>query len=513
LNILSAQQLAEADQSTIQKLQVSTLDLMERIATLIFERLHQRLNGAPVPIKVFCGIGKNGGDGLALARLLIQNGYQVTTYVANFSKDREQEFLTNYDRIKEVTKKWPLLITGIDDFPELSPQDIIVDALFGTGINRPIDGWMAQLVEHINKVPAFKVALDMPSGLFANTAQPANAPVVGVQHTFTFQAPKLSFYLPQTGMLVGSYEVVNIGLDPEYMAQAKPLAQLVTKNAVQRLYRNRPVFSHKGNYGHVVVMAGSQGYYGATILASGGAINSGAGKVTAYVPKNASSIVHTSLPEAMTIEDPNEHHIAHFNVSIDNHTLCVGPGIGVHDEVVSAFAKALSQQSTPTILDADALTILARNEGLWSSVPKGSVITPHEGELERLVGSWKDDYEKIEKAKELSTNRGVIVVIKGAHTLIIEGSQVYVNDTGNPGMATAGSGDVLSGVIASFIAQGYPPIQAAIFAVYVHGLAGDIAVQTYAHEGVKASIISNFIGPAILQLFKQDTPQIPAQQQ
>ncbi|GAK97641.1 NAD(P)HX epimerase [Nonlabens tegetincola] len=511
MKILSGEQLAQADASTIQKQQISSIDLMERVATLVFERLHQRLNGAPVPIKVFCGIGNNGGDGLAIARHLIQHGYHVTTYVTNCSKKRSKDFLVNYDRIKEVTKDWPILLSCKDDFPEIGQQDIVIDAIFGTGINRPIDGWMAEFVEHINNSRAFKVAVDMPSGLFADQAQ-NDAPVIRANHTFTFQTPKLSFFLPETGNLVGTYEVINIGLDPEYMMQVQPLANLVDKDLAQRMYKNRNPFSHKGDYGHVLVMAGSEGKMGAAVLASGAAINAGAGKVTALIPEDGNTILQCSVPEVMSILSSGESHVTNFDHELQNYVLCVGPGLGLKDDTFSAFAKAISKQASPVVIDADGINLLSRDLGLLKKIPENSILTPHDGELKGLIGEWKGSYDKLSKAQKFSMEHKVILVLKGAFTFTVTPQGMFVNDSGNPGMATAGSGDVLSGVIAAFLAQKYDPITATLFGVYLHGASGDLAVQTYAHEGLKASIISNFIGPAILNLFRQPQQQPPQQQ-
>lgn len=511
LKILSAQQLAEADQSTIDKNQISSNDLMGHIAKLIFDKIHQRLQGSPVPIKIFCGIGKNGGDGLALARQMIQHGYHVTTYVTNCSKKRAPEFLYHYDKIKEVTKDWPILLSCKEDFPDLHPQDIIIDAIFGTGINRPIDGWMADLVHYLNKTPAFKLAIDMPSGLYANTPQDIATPIIQAQHTFSFETPKLSFFLSQTGKFTGTFEVVQIGLDPEYMMKVEPLAQIITPDAAKSMYKPREKFSHKGDYGHVLTMAGSKGKVGAAVLSNSAALNMGAGKVTAYIPAHANVILQSSLPEIMTISSLGEDFITDFEHDIKDITLCVGPGLGTGDDVSSAFAKALSQQSLPVVIDADGLNILSDNSVYWKLIPKNSILTPHDGELENLIGQWKDDYDRLEKAKKLSIDKDVIIVLKGAHTIVVSGKNLYINDTGNPGMATAGSGDVLSGIIAGLLAQKYDALTAAVFGVFLHGRAGDIASQTYAHEGLKASIISNFVGAAILDLFRPE-PQQPQQQ-
>jgi hydroxyethylthiazole kinase-like uncharacterized protein yjeF len=512
LKILSAQQLAQADQSTLVKQQISSIELMERAATLVFERIHQRLNGAAVPVKIFCGIGNNGGDGLAIARHMIQHGYQVTVYITNYSKKRVPDFLTNYDRIKDVAEQWPILLSGKEDIPEITPQDIIIDAIFGTGINRPVDGWMAALMTYLNSIEAFKLAIDMPSGLYANTAHKSTDVILKADHTVTFQTPKFSFFLPETASFVGDYEVINIGLDPEFMRQVAPLAQLITREAAQNMYQPRKKFTYKGTYGHVLSFAGSKGKMGAAVLCAGAAMNAGAGKVTAYIPKDGNDILQSSLPEVMTLQSEGKDFITDFNQELKDVTLCIGPGIGEEKDTCSAFAKAIKQQSSPIVIDADGILILAKHPELLKELPKDSILTPHDGELKQLIGEWDNSYSRIEKAQEFSINNEVILVLKGAHTITIAGSASYINDTGNPGMATAGSGDVLSGIIASFLAQGYHPITAATFSVYIHGASGDLASQTYAQEGLKASILSNFIGPGIINLFRKPPQEQQPQQ-
>ncbi len=510
MKILTAAQLAEADLVTQQKQDLSSVDLMERVSTIVFNKIHERLNGAPVPIKIFCGIGNNGGDGLAIARHMIQHGYHVTTYVTNCSKERSKNFLINYDRIKEASNDWPTLLDCADDIPAISQGDIVIDAIFGTGLNKPVTGWMASLFNTISKSGAFVVSVDMPSGLYSDQPQDKQSAIIQANHTFTFNNPKLSFFLEDTGSYVGSFEVLDIGLDPAFLSQAVPSAMIITRESAQNIYQPRRKFTHKGNYGHVLVVAGSKGKMGAAVLSSSAAINSGAGKVTAYIPADGNSILQSSLPEVMTVSDTGIEHLTNFNTSIDSYTLCIGPGLGTSDETVTAFAKAIKKQSKPVLVDADGINILAAHKELMEHLPARSILTPHDGELERLVGKWDSSIERLQLAQDLSDKHDLILILKGAHTITIYKDHKYVNDSGNVGMATAGSGDVLSGVVSAFIAQGYDPLMAAVFGVYIHGASGDLAAQTYAHEGLKASIISNFIGPAILQLFRNENGQQPA---
>jgi len=358
----------------------------------------------------------------------------------------------------------------------------------------------------INVSGAFKLSIDMPSGLFSDEAMDIESAVINADHTFTFGHPRLSFFLADTGDYPGTFEVLDIGLDPEYISQAPTVAVLITNESAQHIYKPRKKFSHKGDYGHVLVAAGRKGKMGAAVLAATAAINGGAGKVTAYIPENGNDIMQASIPEVMTICDKKDDFLSDFKVDLKDYTLCIGPGIGTNDEVVSAFAKAIKQQSSPILIDADGINILAANIELMKSVPAQSVLTPHDGELERLIGSWNTGIQRLEKAREFSINYDIILVLKGAYTITVNKEHMYINDSGNAGMATAGSGDVLSGLISALIAQKYEPLMAAVFGAYIHGAAGDIAAQTYAHEGLRASIISNFIGPAILGLFRRKGP-------
>lgn len=507
MKILTAAQLAQADQATLKSQNISSIELMERVSTIVFNKIHERLNGAPVPIKIFCGIGNNGGDGLAIARHMVQHGYHVTTYVTNCSKKRSDNFLANYDQIKEVTNDWPTLLDCENDIPEITSKDIVIDCIFGTGLNRPVLGWMASLFSSINASGAFVISVDMPSGLYANTAQPEESAVIEADHTFTFNSPKLSFFLKDTGHYVGTLEVLNIGLDPQFIIEQEPAALLITKESAQNIYKPRKKFSHKGDYGHVLIVAGSKGKMGAAVLATNAAISSGAGKVTAYVPASGNDILQSSVPEVMTISDTGIDFLEDFQANLKDYTLCIGPGIGTEDDVVSAFAKAIKQQSSPILIDADGINILAQNKKLLKSVPAKSILTPHDGELKRLIGDWSSSMQRLELAQKFSSKHDLILVLKGAHSITIYKDNMYINDSGNPGMATAGSGDVLSGIISSFIVQGYDPLMAAVFGTFIHGSAGDLAAQTYAHEGLRAGIISNFVGAAILQLFKRDSSQ------
>ncbi len=514
MQVFSAEQLYEADRVTTEKQGISSLDLMERAGIQIFNWLHQRMQGAQVPVHIFCGIGNNGGDGLVLGRHLIEHGYVVHIYVANFTDKRSKCFLINYDRVKKITKKWPTLMKGESDFPEIHPDDVVIDAIFGIGLNRPPEGWVKSLVQYLNSQKAFRLSIDIPSGLYANKPLDDAEAVVMANHTLTFQVPKLAFFLPETGPFVPYFEPLDIGLDPEYLLTTQPLANLIAKPEAQQFYRQRKKYDYKGTYGHALIVGGSKGKMGAVQLTTRSTLRTGAGLVTAHIPGSGCSAMNTYIPEAMVSMDENEDVISNVSIDFDPTVVCVGMGMGTGTESASALKKLLSGTEKPMVLDADALNCIAADNDLLALIPENSVLTPHPGELARLVGEWENDYEKIEKAKTFAKEHKVILLCKGANTLTFFHEHLYINTTGNPGMATAGSGDVLAGMITGLMSQGYDPLVSTVFGVYLHGSAGNIASSSLGFEAMLASDILDNIGNAFLELFKQEpTPQQTEEQE
>ncbi len=512
MKIYSSKQLYEADEVTCSNQNITSVNLMERAGGQIFNWLHQRMQGAQVPVHIFCGIGNNGGDGLVLGRLLIESGYNVHCYIANFTDKRSPCFLTNYSRYKDVTKNWPTLMKGAEDFPEIAPEDIIIDALFGIGLNRPPEGWVKDLILHINAQRAFKLSIDIPSGLSAEQPVEDFDAIVKANHTLTFQAPKLSFFLPETGPFVTFYEAIDIGLDRNYLESQDPLAQLIAKPQAQRFYKQRNKYAHKGNFGHSLIVAGSHGMMGASVLATKATMRTGAGKVTAMVPKSGYTILQSTVPEAMVKTDKNDDFITSINFDFEPDAIAVGMGIGKRKETATALRALLKKVLCPIVIDADALNCISETKTLIKLLPENAILTPHPGELARLIGEWTDDYDKIKKCQEFSATYKVIIIIKGANTITVMGNELYINTTGNPGMATAGSGDVLSGCLAGLLAQGYDPLLASVFGVYLHGSAGNMASQTIGFEAMMASDIVDCLGDAFLELFRQDEEPAPVGQ-
>lgn len=480
---------------------------MEHASTLCFNWLHEKLNGAQVPIHVFCGIGNNAGDGLVMARHLINHGYLVHIYIANFTDKRSPDFLINYNLIKEVSNDWPTLMTSEEDFPELNTNDVIIDALFGIGLNRPPEGWVKKLIQHINKSEAFVLAIDIPSGLYSNKKIEDKEAIVKADHTLTFQAPKLAFFLPEAAEFCLSFDVLDIGLDPNFLNSETPIARLFNKYDAQELYKPRNKFDHKGIYGHCLIVGGSYGKIGASILASKAALKIGAGMVTTFVPKCGYPILQSSLPEAMVITDNSNDFIESIDINFVPSAIGIGMGMSTNKKTVLAFKDFLLNIKSPLVLDADALNCISENKELLKLIPKDSILTPHPGELKKLIGDWEDDYQKIEMTKIFSEKHQIILLIKGANTMIVDNGEIFINVTGNPGMATAGSGDVLAGILTGLLSQGYLPIEAALFGVYLHGCAGDIASEQLGFESILASDITNAIGAAYLNLFIEETKE------
>ena len=504
MKILSAEQLSEADKISIERQKITSAELMERAATLVFNEIHKRLQGAPIPVKIFCGIGNNGGDGLVVARHLIQHGYHVTVYVVNYSDKRSDDFLYNYERLKEVTNDWPQLIKTRKDFPSMDTGDFIIDAIFGIGLNRPIQGWLAELVNLLNDSQAFILSIDMPSGLFSDRIPENVTAVIEADYTLSFQNPKLVFFLPETMDYVGDLQIIDIGLDREFIAGIRSKTFLINKESVLPLYKNRKKNTHKGNYGHVLIAGGSYGKMGSVLLTATAALRTGSGLCSLYIPKCGYEIIQTGLPEAMVLTDSENNFLSDYPDDFKADVVCFGMGAGTNEKSVNAFRKLLENSDSPMVIDADGLNILSENKELLKLLPKNSVLTPHPGELKRLIGDWKEDFHKLELVKSFSEKYKVIVVIKGAHTFTINRDEIFINNSGNPGMATAGSGDVLSGVITSLIGQAYDPVAAAVLGVYIHGLSGDIASMDLGYEGVLAGDIAKNIGRAIKELFKNE---------
>lgn len=491
MKLLSPQQIHEWDAYTIEHEPIASIELMERAARSCTDFILEH-NFRQKQILIFCGKGNNGGDGLAVARQLIEAGLSPVVYILEFGAKGTDDFQTNLHRLHQFTSSI-YFIQSAEFFPSIDEyNDLVIDALFGSGLNRPLQQLSAALVDHINKAGATVIAIDVPSGMYIDKSSKENT-VVKATYTLTFQALKLCFVVAENAELFGDVYILDIGLKEAYLQTADAYT-LVTKQLIAAQLIQRNAFAHKGTYGHALLMAGNKGKMGAAILAARACLRSGAGLATVYTNENYFNAIHAALPEAMCISATE---------AIDHtvyRTIGIGPGIGINDESAILVAATLTQYNKPMVIDADALNIIAANEGWLDNVSAGSIITPHPKEFERLFGKSENDFDRIEKAIVLSKQYPFIIVLKGHHTLVASKGEAWFNTTGNAGMAKGGSGDVLTGILTALLVQGYDPLQAALTGVYLHGLAADIASQTIAQESMLATDIIAHISDALLSL-------------
>ncbi|MCR5316399.1 MAG: NAD(P)H-hydrate dehydratase [Bacteroidaceae bacterium] len=499
--ILSSQQIRQVDAHTIQTEPISSLDLMERAATRVAERICE-LCDKNRRIIVFAGPGNNGGDALAVARMLVQQGYRVSVFLFNIGNNLSADCQTNKNRLK--------LCPSIDfheittDFvpPAISSDDVIVDGLFGTGLSRPLMGGFASVVKYINSSEATVISIDIPSGLMTedNTAN-VMTHVVQAAYTFTFQYNKLAFLFAENEHYVGKLEVLDIGLhDPLSDVTTTPYYLFEETDAVAML-KTRPRFSHKGTFGHACLIAGKEGMGGAAIMASKACMRSGAGKLTVHTPIANLIPLQITVPEAILhIERQSSYFTTPFETTSFN-ALAIGPGIGTEEATVRAFSQQLHYHQGPLVLDADALNILGSHPELMNKIPQDAILTPHKKELRGLIGATSNSYEELQLTRQLAQRYHIYVIVKGANSAIVtpEGDVIF-NITGNPGMATAGSGDVLSGIILSLLAQDYSSLQASLLATYIHGLAGDLAAADLTQESLIATDLIDYLPKAFWQI-------------
>lgn len=504
MKIFTTKQLGEADKLTTENQDISSWELMERAATKVYKKIMDEVEGFDRSISVFCGIGNNGGDGLVIARKFSERGFDVLVYIVNYSDQHSEDFEENLKRLKKIIKGEISILNEGDDFPKLKKGSLVIDAIFGIGLNRKLLDWVNDLVKHINRSKNYVVAIDMPTGLFSNKVPEKGQHILKADLTLTFQSPKLVFYLPQTAELTGKVCVIDIGLDEYFLKETETEVELIRQEEILPLRKIRQKFSHKGTYGHCLIVGGSYGKMGSVILASSASLRVGAGKVTALIPKCGYEILQTCLPEAMVLTTTDRNILSDFEApNFKPEIICFGIGAGLDDETAKFFENLIKATKKPMLIDADGLNLLAKYNDLLKLIPENSVLTPHPKELERLVGKWDDDFDKLKKTKAFAKKHKVIVVIKGANTIIVSNEKLFINTTGNPGMATAGSGDVLSGVISGLMAQGYSPEHAAIFGVYLHGSAGDLALKNSSLEALIAGDIIHSFGNAFQKLDKK----------
>lgn len=500
MKILPVEKIREADAYTIQNEPIQDIDLMERAAGKCFEWIYQHVPSAHT-LKIVAGSGNNGGDGLAIGRMMAEKGYTVEVYLTAEPEKLSPSCKKNYDRLPRslMTTKFPEETTDV----KISPGDVVIDALFGSGLTRPVTGFHARLINQINQSEAMVVAIDVPSGLFIDKTvhdevQPA---IIKADYTLTFAPPKMAFFFPENDAYIGEWIMLDIGLSEEFLAQVETTNFMVTAASVKPFLRKRNKFSHKGSFGHTLLISGERGKMGAAVLAAKACLRAGSGLVTVRTPSSGVDILQTAVPEAMLAIDPNDNHFSTLP-RLDGYTaIGIGPGIGIEKQTTDAF-KHLIQAGLPMVIDADAINILGENKTWLSFLAPGSILTPHPKEFERIAGKTSDDFDRNKRQRELSFKHSCYIVLKGANTAITSpNGACFFNTTGNPGMATAGSGDILTGIITGLIAQQYLPLEACLLGVYLHGLAGDLAAEIAGQEALIASDIINNIGNAFLSLY------------
>ena len=490
MKILSSESIRTVDAKTIEYNEMLSHELMENAAIAFYEYFVSHYSINEKTVVIFCGTGSNGGDGIIVARLLHQKGYPVKLFILEISDYYNDDCTLNIDRAQKAGVD-TTRVTSVNQIPDLSKMGTIVDAIIGTGLSRKLKGLAKDVIEKINESRKTVISIDVPSGLFMD--KPTKLAVLATE-TVTFQIPKLALFLPLNHQFVGNLSIVNIGLDATAISQEESDMYYLDDATMAHKLKPLDKNAHKGTQGHALIIGGSLGKIGAVTLASRAALKSGCGLVTVFVPQCGMNIIQSSFPEAMVIQDDNQSHLSRISYDIQPGGIAIGMGMGQDDETKQALSQFLEFTFTPLVIDADALNILAENSDWLQHLQPNTILTPHPGELSRLIGKWKDDFEKITLTREFARKYNVIVVIKGAHTIIVDADNIFVNSSGTAALATAGSGDTLSGIIAGLLAQSYEPIIAAQLGVYIHGLTANITSEKINPRSFIASDIIENIG-------------------
>lgn len=499
--ILSAEQVRDWDSFTIQHEPIASIDLMERAARKSVEWISTK-KFQHKKFYIICGKGNNGGDGLAIGRLLMNGGYSVSIYILESGKNGNEDFEMNMQRLHDMNFPEIYFIKSREHFPSIHSDDIIVDALFGSGLNKPLQGLPVQLIEHINLPGALIISIDLPSGLFMDQSS-KNLAIIKANYSLTFQCMKMGFLMQENADVIGEVHVLDIGLHPGFVNVLRwSHYEMMDSPLIRVIYKTRNRFAHKGSFGHALMIGGSYGKMGAVVLATKACLRSGAGLTTAFIPRCGYVIMQTALPEAMVITDADEELLSSLPEDIEKYTaIGIGPGMATAETTKNMLSFIIKRFSKPIVIDADGLNCLAMQTDMLKQLPAFSILTPHPKEFERLFGKTENDFARMELAQQKAKELNCIIVLKSHHTLIaLPGGMCYFNSTGNAGMAKGGSGDVLTGIITSLLAAGYQPEQAAILGVYLHGVAGDIAAETTGQESMMARDLIHFIPKAFKKI-------------
>ncbi len=497
MKIFSASQIKQWDTYTITNEPVSSTDLMERAGKACADWITKKYNNT-ISFKIFCGTGNNGGDGLAVARMLLEQNYVAEIFIVSDIKSGSADFVINLERLQKLSVKISF-IESDQSFPSFEKNDVIIDALFGTGLNKKPSGIHEKVINYLNEHSLKIISIDVPSGLYVDKHSNGNA-VVCAQYTLTFQQMKMAFLLAENEKYCGDVFVLPIGLSEDYYDDTHTNFHLTKASDIANIYVPRKSFANKGNFGYACIIAGSYGMMGAAVMSSKACLRSGVGKLTTFVCKQGYNIMQACVPEAMCkvsgstfIKDIED--VTPFNA------IGIGPGIGDHHSHIQLLTTTFTKFKKPIVIDADALNMMSKNQSLYKLIPPQSIITPHPKEFERLFGKSANDFERIDMALQKAKALNIIIILKGHYTFIAASDgKGFFNSTGNAGMATAGAGDVLTGIVTALLAQNYTPLYAAIFGVYLHGMAGDIAAAKLSKEAMIAGDITDHLGEAFLAI-------------
>jgi hydroxyethylthiazole kinase-like uncharacterized protein yjeF len=497
MKLFTSEQIRTIDRYTIEHEPIASIDLMERAAGKIAEWLTAKYDQSR-SFSVFAGPGNNGGDGLAVARMLSQKKYKVSINIVRISDRLSNDAQTNYERLKNTGIREIYDLHENDPVPRIARDDIIIDAIFGSGLNRPADGLAASVIRFLNSLPNTRISIDIPSGLYGeNNTENIPENIIKADVTLTLQFPPISFFYSENEQYTGKWIVLPIGLSPVAIQKTPSPYIYIEPEDIRDCLKKRKKFSHKGTYGNVLLIAGSYGMMGAAVLSARAVLRTGSGLVTVHVPKRGYQIIQTSVPEALVSLDDSESVYSRVPELSAFSAIGVGPGLGSEANTQKALYEIIKKTKVSLVIDADGLNILSANKEWLKILPEGTVLTPHPREFERLAGKAGSAFERNNMQIEFARKYNVIVVLKGAYTTTaMPDGTCYFNSTGNPGMATAGSGDVLTGMILSLLGQGYSPANAALIGVYLHGLAGDLAASRSSEESVIAGDIIDNIGKA-----------------
>ena len=501
LKIFSSDQVRKADAYTIQNEPVSSVNLMERAAGACVEWMNTLQDMSNKQVLIFCGPGNNGGDGLAIARMIHAKEVKVSVFIPDESVRKSEDFSHNLQRLDESGIHTQFFETFKNI--QLPANTLILDSLFGSGLSKPLDGTYKELVTLINNSKCITISIDIPSGLFANRpVDPVKDSIIKADYTLSFQFPKLAFLFPENEYFAGNWQVLPIALHPDFISSEPCRNLMVEFGDVKGILKPRSRFSHKGTFGHTLLIGGSKGKIGAAVLMGKACLRSGTGLVSVHLPACGYTVIQSSAPEVMVSVDEDENECTQLP-RLDSFTsIAAGPGMGTGKNSGNMLKHLIQQASVPLLLDADALNILSDNPTWLAFLPKGTVLTPHPGEFARLAGKTSNSFDRLEVLKTFCIKYSLNIVLKGAYTVVCSPlGNCYFNPSGNPGMATGGSGDVLTGILAGLLAQGYNPTEACILGVYLHGMAGDQAMENTGYEALVAGDIIENLGKAFVKLY------------